>query len=127
MKVYIFIGATLAWEIERPEVDDFRGFRVHSRAKICPWCLKIWARMLAGTPPYGVEMQSCEDCNGKDGENIVPGSLLDDRVSWTLDLDLLKYLPPELIEREYKLHMRHYEQSTANSPSSPRTLAPPGS
>jgi hypothetical protein len=97
--------------IERPEVDSYRGFFLHSRAKVCPLCLTIWARIeREGEQVYGIEPQSCEYCNGLDNPGIVPGSLLDDRISWTIDMDLLDYLPAELIQREYYLHLKHFER-----------------
>src|SRR5579864_3349462 len=105
------------YTINRPEVDS-RGFILHSRAKVCPWCLTIWARIeREDDSVYAIESQSCEQCWGPSYPMVVPGSLLDNRVNWTEDMDLLAHLPPDLVEREYRLHIKYFERHQANEQS----------
>lgn len=101
--------------IERPERDEARGgFWIGSRAKVCPSCLSIWALMQTERDPvYGVDSQFCEVCR-VEYCNGVPGSLLDDRQSWTVDWDLIRYLPEPLLRREFELHVRMIERETRN-------------
>lgn len=94
------------WEIDRPEVDESRGFHISSIAKVCPKCLRMWAILdIGGT--YSIQGQFCQRCSFTyDLYGAVPGSLLDDYSSQTVDWDLIRYLPEELLKREFDLHVR---------------------
>jgi hypothetical protein len=113
MKVAILIVNGWKGEIDRPEIDSARGFYIHSRAKVCPVCLEVWALIRTEKGgPFGIESQFCAGCRqGFDGE-VVPGSLLDDRVSWTVDWDLVRYLPMALLQREFDLHVRAIQEDS---------------
>jgi hypothetical protein len=132
MRVDIVIGGCPVVTIDRPEIDDSRGFHIHSRAKVCPKCLEVWALMRTEKGgPFGIESQFCEGCRqGLDGE-VVPGSLLDDRVSWTVDWDLIRYLPVALLQREFELHVRAIQEDSPYECTNPEplldTLFGPGS
>ena len=115
MKVWIKfpIEHSKVWEITRPEQDSYRGFWIHSRAKVCPHCLQIWAtRTTEKGGPWSIEGQSCAECN--ESHYCVAGSLLEDRSSQTFDLDLIRYLPLELQQREFDLHVRALQKDSQN-------------
>lgn len=110
MKVTIFIAKNNQFfDIERPPIDEARGgFHIGSRAKVCPHCLELWAYMKAESDPiFGIESQSCSSCS-REYLLGVPGSLLDDRLSWTVDWDLIRYLPERLLRREFELHVKAF-------------------
>lgn len=88
------------------------GCRQFSSALICPICLQGWAVLeLASQPrPWHVRGERCAEClapNELSHEWEIPGSLVG--LEWfpqSLDIGLLERLPPELIKREFDLHLR---------------------
>lgn len=125
MKVWIkFSRNGRSYQIDRPEQDTARGgFWIFSRAKVCPHCLQVWATLTTEKgAPYGIECQPCLICSSSFG-NGVPGSLIDDRVSHTVDWDLIRYLPVELLQREFDLHIRMIEKDSENERSFDSTTA----
>lgn len=111
MNIYAKVEGA-AFQFERPEVDS-RGFYIGSWAKFCPICLRGWAHFTAVIEgrlkgSHCVEGQLCVDC-GREAlprPAYVPGSLLEEPQTncQSLDLDLLYYLPRELLLREFQIH-----------------------
>lgn len=109
------------YSFQRPEPDS-RGFLSISCAKVCPYCLRQWARLTCSDIPedvwyvrhwYSVVGQCCCDCLPPLLESApIPGSLLEEPQTncQTLDWDLLNYLPPELLLREFHLHHSIYQR-----------------
>lgn len=115
MKIYAKVDGQ-HYEFERPEVDS-RGFKLNSMAKYCPLCLAGWCHMtLVINDEIGPRMkgyhavcgQLCPRCGGQVRwqPNCTPGSLLEEPQTncQTVDWDLLNYLPPQLLRREFDLH-----------------------
>lgn len=120
MKVCIVIKDVFVGEIDRPPIDSARGgFHIISRAKVCPACLDVWAIMQTENDRnvYGIESQFCAGCRTEYSLGV-PGSLLDDRMSWTVDWDLIDYLPEVLLKREFELHVRMIEKDSQNERNS---------
>src|SRR5215467_2501506 len=127
----ICLGSGLLFHIQRPELDS-RGFPPFSRAKLCPQCLEVWAiiKKDESNEAFAIESQRCAGCPPQFFSEPIPGSLIEDRTTLDLDLDLIDYLPDELKQREFDLLVRtlelddeRYQQRTLPSPGSE---CPPG-
>lgn len=104
------------YQFERPEPQHDNP----NRLKVCPTCCTLWCR-LTGLPnhPYAVDAVACKLCITNCHFSQVPGSLLACSSAYLDDIDLLNYLPRELLEREFHLTLRAIEN--ANIPHSAAT------
>lgn len=107
----------------RPDIDS-RGWRPHSRYKVCPVCLLHWCTITVGKgPPYSVEGQNCTMCPSLNPSIYgvpIPGSLLEDIGSQTVDWDLLDFLPLDLVRRELLLTIEAFTRDyRSNNPPVP--------
>ena len=97
------------WEIEN-HPGFCLGYRVHSAAFICPYCLTQWARLQVDDEKYfQLREISCLACYLPGTYSAqVPGSLLEN--PWIRpggwDKELLEVLPPDLLRREFDLHLK---------------------
>jgi len=87
-----------------------------SIAYFCRRCGDIWARAVAGSE-WQIEQTPCEAhaSSGVADWNKVPGSLLNGLVSQNflgkfLHAAAIESFPPEVIRREFTLHLDYYEQ-----------------
>lgn len=128
------------YEYRRPEIDS-RGFHIGSMAKCCPCCLTVWAIITnvledeSGPHIQGwhaVGGQLCARC-GRQHRHLferVPGSLLEEPLVnfQQLDWDILNYLPPALLRREFDLHYEFFilrnATRTSNDTISAATVSP---
>ena len=75
-----------------------------SYAWFCPNCGRIWAKAEVNGQPYMVMTQPC-DLELPTNYFIVPGSI------WlTLRPEYLQSLSREVLEREFQLHLNHYDR-----------------
>lgn len=77
-----------------------------SLAHFCPFCGNIWARLLVPGQLWHTVTASCSACPPYDGAGKPSGSLF---LSW--NLRQLDEFPPELIRREFLLHLAHFEKA----------------
>lgn len=93
--------------------DSCEGFKIFSKALVCPICLTVWATLtIQGQPYHHPQAVSCEACWWKDEViHIVPGALTDDLniPQWGMDTGLLDALPFDLVRREFELYLRIFE------------------
>jgi hypothetical protein len=83
----------------------------YSHMLICPKCCQIWATLRFLQDDDGLVWpvaQFCEECASKDDWHPVPGSILKEEGWGVIDNSLLAALPPELVKREFNLHMKAY-------------------
>lgn len=78
-------------------------------ALFCPHCVEIWAKMpVEGSKRnWMVYTVHCENHPGKSPYTI-HGSVL---LNW--ETELLKILPPEMVRREFEVHMKLWEKEHA--------------
>jgi len=108
------------WSIERPA--SYLGYRVPEVVFICPFCLSHWGSIEmepTGPEPFHIQASSCSGCPPSSRYfNVFPGSILENsHFSDSFDRDLLAALPPDLLKREYDLHISQYERYLANEPA----------
>lgn len=83
---------------------------------VCPVCCKVWGVLSSGQGEL-VFTTSCCSRHAGQGEysfSRVDGSLLYSYSTFeygNFDLPLLAALPPELLRREFDLHLNHFERS----------------
>ncbi len=76
---------------------------------VCPTCHRMWATLkFVDTQIAWPRAQWCEGCNQKDPWHPVPGSILIEEGWGTIDDSLLAALPPDLVAREFYLHLKAY-------------------
>ncbi len=92
------------WSLEHsPHVS---GYPLFSAALVCPLCLKLWARLeVEGEDEHEVRGIPCATHDTACHPDLRPvaGSLLDFPHGNVYDGELLDRMPPELIEREFRL------------------------
>lgn len=87
------------------------GYPIYSGVMFCPVCCQIWAKLTmetgefslfheARTIPCSKHPQACHE-----DLRPVAGSLLDNPTANGYDIPLLEALPPDLLEREFRLTM----------------------
>lgn len=82
---------------------------------ICPWCGETWARLqLPSSLFYSARMVPCEHHAVQEPFGPVPGSMLTEEGIGNIDTALLNALPPELIEREFYLHVKTFTEELNN-------------
>lgn len=101
---------------DRREQCDGAIFPPDIWAKVCPLCLQPWAvldRPIAASGPdsrcYSIHPVPCRNCMPETPwywVNNIAGSLLYNGSSQQTDWDLLEDLPPELLIREFKIHVK---------------------
>jgi len=113
-KASYFIQNNFAGE---SEVDTSYVSKPSSIAYFCGSCGEIWSRIILGEDYWRVIQAPCEKHKplGVIDWLHVPGSLLSIFVSKTyVSINnwacTIEYLPPELIVREFQLHLTHYEK-----------------
>ena len=85
------------------------GFPLRNRLLVCPWCKEIWAEFRVGSETVASypNTAGCDLGPWTDPSHPVPGSLLENPyVRDGVDLDLLYFLPPKLLEREFHLTLK---------------------
>ncbi|HWI68101.1 MAG TPA: hypothetical protein VNS88_06950 [Nitrospiraceae bacterium] len=77
----------------------------YSFAWFCPVCAKVWAKATVQGQPYMVFTVPCDLETTVDNYFVVPGSI------WLgLWPEFLQSLSHEVLEREFSLHLAHYER-----------------
>lgn len=95
--------------VHREHAFGNQGHVAYSRLLVCPKCHEVWAKLLILEEPYAYAVgASCERCGVSDKMHPVPGSILTEEGFGVIDDSLLDKLPPELVAREFRLHMNHY-------------------
>lgn len=81
-----------------------------SHTLFCPRCCQIWAILkFPDDECVWPVPQFCENCQPEEGTwQPVPGSLLAEEGYGVIDESLLVALPPDLLRREFTLHLRNY-------------------
>lgn len=112
----ILIDSHPPYIIQRPyswQLSEDEGWHVgRSHAMICPVCLRIWCKMpMEGEKSFTLHTAPCASHPTTPYE--VAGSIIP--ASWTRwpgsgDAGLLDNLPLPLWEREFHLHLKHYER-----------------
>jgi hypothetical protein len=79
---------------------------------ICPWCYDAWARLVGQQATFWHRYVPCEKHPQVAAEYgcQVAGSLLDAEES------LLDALPADLLQYEFELHIKSYEESLCQTP-----------
>jgi hypothetical protein len=90
------------WRRVHGEVQDPSPY-----ALFCPGCVRIWAKMPVegSNRNWMVFTVPCEEHPEAELPYKLAGSVLFD---W--DSEILRLLPPEMVKREFELHMRYWEQ-----------------
>jgi len=77
----------------------------YSFAWFCPECGRIWAKAVVDGAHFMVANQPCEQHKGLPNYFIVPGSL------WlSLRPEFIQSLSREVLEREFRIHLAHYDR-----------------
>ena len=109
-----FFGTSL---IELPATTP-AGIIPHSFAYFCGTCGEVWARIIANPSAWEVRQVPCELHRPSSVQDwsATPGSILTAFIhknmtavtGWAAALELL---PPEIIQREFNLHLTRFEKS----------------
>lgn len=97
------------YDFPHPLRWDDSQFLVHSSAKICPFCLKVWAVVsVPDFPRFSIDEVPCLSHPPKAlrGYGDFPGSLLDDCGTQRVQWGMIEILPTELLQREFDLHLK---------------------
>ncbi len=95
-----------------PVPDQLQGLYHDSIAKICPFCLRLWAILKVKTTQFSIQGTCCVGCWSSEIDLCLPhyspiaGSLLDDCGRMGTQWELLDYLPRPLLEREFLIHLK---------------------
>jgi hypothetical protein len=90
------------------------GWPLRSITLVCPFCNEVWAILTAeDQPKHNLVPAPCE--RHPDDDLFIPGSILGNLwLPEETDYDLLPLLPPALLEREARLHLRYLCQTQSN-------------
>lgn len=96
-----------SWALERE--SHSQGYPIYSGVMVCPFCVSIWARLtIQGEAFHEARSIPCrrhpEACHPD--LRPVAGSLLDNPTANGIDEPLLDSLPPDLLRREFDLHLK---------------------
>src|SRR6266849_624663 len=103
------------WLVSRE--DSIRGYPAYSGVMFCPVCCLIWAKLTIETGEFtlfrGARTIPCEKHSQACHEDRRPvaGSLLDNPTANGIDEPLLAALPPDLLKREFDLHLKAFEET----------------
>lgn len=93
-----------------PVPDQLGVFYHNSIAKVCPFCLRLWAVLKHRSNYFSVQGTCCSSCGTESrvlpDYSPVPGSLLDDCGRQGTQWALLNHFPRALLEREFTLHLK---------------------
>jgi len=93
-----------------PVPDQLDGLHHDSIAKICPFCLRLWAIIQVKSKHFSIQGTCCLPCWTP--ARILPlyaqfpGSLLDDCSRMGVQWELIEHFPQELVQREFKVHLK---------------------
>lgn len=96
------------WEIEREHSFADETHVAYSYLLCCPLCSRIWFRHILRESSFVWPRAGfCEQCAvTPDRLRPVPGSILIQEGLDLIDDQLLEALPPELLKREFDLHIK---------------------
>jgi hypothetical protein len=106
-----FDGLPVRWHeyfVHRDHAWD-EGHVACSELLVCPKCTTTWATLqFLDDDLAWPRSQFCQYCGLSDEWHPVPGSLLVEEGWGVIDTALLSQLPPELVTREFNLHLKAY-------------------
>ena len=100
------------WEIHRHHSFGDSTHVACSQLLVCPACSRPWAmlHLLDEDPFVWPYAAFCGCIPYRDDWRPVPGSILIEEGWGLIDESLLAALPPELVRREFDLHLKAYSQ-----------------
>ena len=104
-------GGAKTFYVHRQHSFGGEGHVAYSQLLVCPMCTHIWATLkFVDEELCWPVAQFCELCHPREKFSLHPvaGSLLVEEGYGVIDDSLLAALPPELVEREFNLHLRAY-------------------
>ena len=97
------------WDIERHHSFKESTHVPVSHVLVCPACTRIWAMLQLPEDRFcWPRAVFCGCISHTDEWHPVPGSLLVEEGWGVIDDSLLNALPPELVKREFDLHLKVY-------------------
>jgi len=111
-KIALNQGEWASWYVHRDHAFCDQTHVAKSHALFCPSCQEIWAILhFVDEREIWPVAQFCEHCRpSRDDYTWYPvaGSILVEEGYGVVDDSLLAGLPPELIKREFDLHIKAY-------------------